>query len=130
MEECENSVKPQIITLRGHINTTRKGILYITLRNAIGQESFAECEKSILRAYNIAKGFEIDISVQNEQGFDSIKVVLRTPKMETVLQESELLWMSETIEQVFSDNKIKVKNGKHNKKQIRIAKTMDPACTR
>ncbi|MCK9558191.1 MAG: hypothetical protein M0R50_09155 [Candidatus Cloacimonetes bacterium] len=102
--------KPRTILLNAHIHTTRKNIAYITLLNDAKIESFAECKSSILKTYGVVNEFDVIISNSaNEDGrygFDTISVTIKTPKKEQQLSRDEWEFMSETIIQTLSDNKM------------------------
>jgi hypothetical protein len=97
-----DELKPKILILRGHINTIRKGMAFLTLKDEKGHESFAECKRSFLKADGITGKFLIGICKQD----DELVVSLKGDKSERLLLPHEWAFMSETIEQVLFDNKM------------------------
>jgi hypothetical protein len=95
-------VKPKAIILYGHINIARKGIAYLTLKNSIGQESFAECNKNILRILGIGIKDAFEIIISKPDGV--ITVFIQSPKKSQQLFDWR--FMRETVEQALSDNKM------------------------
>lgn len=108
--------QPKQAVLLGHINTIRKGIAYLTLKDSIGRESFAEQKLSILKADGVTKKagkFEIIISAT-----DNIpSVTMRSDKWSRLLNRDEWAFMSETVAQTLSDNKM-VEDHRYDKYKI------------
>jgi hypothetical protein len=94
--------KPNSITLYGHINTVRRGIAYLTLKNSTGQESFAECKKAILRMFGIGINDTFEVIISKPDGI--VTVFIQSPKKSQQLFDWH--FMDETIDQALSDNKM------------------------
>jgi hypothetical protein len=95
-------VKPNSITLYGHINTVRRGIAYLTLKNSTGQESFAECKKAILRMFGIGINDTFEVIISKPDGI--VTVFIQSSKKSQQLLDWQFMY--ETVEQVLSDNKM------------------------
>ncbi|MFA5766820.1 MAG: hypothetical protein WC919_02775 [Candidatus Paceibacterota bacterium] len=107
VEECTtrlNTVLPNEIVLYCRIILIRNGMASIVLTDQQGHSSFAECKVARLKVCGIStKAGKFDIIVAKP---DNIEIKLRTPRRERILSESEWRFMSETIEQVLSNNKL------------------------
>ena len=60
------AAKPMEIVLHGHINTIRRGIAYVTLKDEWGHESFAECKLAALKADGVVDRFAIVVTKRGE----------------------------------------------------------------
>ena len=103
-EERLNKTINKEIVLHCRIILVRNGMASMVLTDQQRRSSFAECKITRLKVCGVpTSSGKFDIIVAKP---DNVVVTLRTPRKERVLSESEWKFMSETIEQVLSDNKL------------------------
>jgi hypothetical protein len=100
-----NHDTPKEILLHCRIILIRNGIASMVLTDQKGHQSFAESKVTRLKVCGISpKSGKFDIVIA-KPGND-VEVTLRTARKERPLSPLEWRFMSETIEQVLSDNKL------------------------
>ena len=97
------AAKPMEIVLHGHINTIRRGIAYVTLKDEWGHESFAECKLAALKADGVVDRFAIVVTKRGEAA-DAVDVTIRAAG-ERQLSATEWRYLSETMEQAFRNDR-------------------------